>query len=277
MRRTPIQIVEPPKSKDNYVGYVYLIRNKITQKPYVGIKFSSTLVESYWGSSEELTSDIKLLGLENFSRKIIDWAETVEELYQKEVFWIHFLDTYHGYGYNKSEGGGGGNTWVGMTEEQKKHVISVSMSDRNTGKFKKNHITTDDTKRKIKETMIRNKTTVGENNPCYGKILYNNGVINKYLNKSEIKDFELAGWKLGGLPRKNSKQGSTPIVMLDLHLNLIGRYESAIQLETLGYNITCVLDCCKGKQKTHKDLKFMFEKDYNKTCKKHSTNLNGIK
>lgn len=39
----------------------------------------------------------------------------------------------------------------------------------------------------------------GENNPCYGKRLYNNGIINRYLNENEIELYP--GFIKGGLKR----------------------------------------------------------------------------
>lgn len=79
---------EPFNDPADYVGFVYLITNKVTNRKYIGKKlFWSTKrkqvnkvrkrikVESdwkdYWSSSEELKKDVAALGEENFDREII--------------------------------------------------------------------------------------------------------------------------------------------------------------------------------------------------------------
>ena len=71
-----------------YIGYVYLITNKINNRQYIGKKlfwFSKTRTvkgkkkkekalsdwQTYWSSSEELKSDVIALGEENFTREIL--------------------------------------------------------------------------------------------------------------------------------------------------------------------------------------------------------------
>lgn len=73
---------------DKYIGYVYLITNKLNNRKYVGKKlfwFSKTRTvkgkkkkekapsdwQQYWSSSEELKKDVELLGEENFTREIL--------------------------------------------------------------------------------------------------------------------------------------------------------------------------------------------------------------
>ena len=73
---------------DKYIGFVYLITNKLNGRKYIGKKlfwFAKTRVvkgkkkkekalsdwQQYWSSSEELKNDVKSLGEENFTREIL--------------------------------------------------------------------------------------------------------------------------------------------------------------------------------------------------------------
>lgn len=78
----------PYTDPGDYVGFVYVIHNKVTGKKYIGKKFfwstkrkqvnkvkKRIKVESdwksYWSSSEELKKDVVTLGEENFTREIV--------------------------------------------------------------------------------------------------------------------------------------------------------------------------------------------------------------
>ncbi len=95
-------IIELP---EDCIGFVYLITNKLTNRKYIGkklAKFSKTTYKTiklkngnkkrkrirskidsdwqlYYGSSPELTKDIELLGIENFSREILFYCKSKSE------------------------------------------------------------------------------------------------------------------------------------------------------------------------------------------------------
>ena len=94
-----------PDDISKYIGYVYIIRNTINDRLYVGKKlFFKTvrkkplkgnknrrrfLIESdwkdYWGSSNELLADIEKHGKENFTRTILHCHRTRWEVSYNEL------------------------------------------------------------------------------------------------------------------------------------------------------------------------------------------------
>lgn len=90
---------------ENCVGFVYLITNRLTGRQYIGKKlarFKKTTYktvklkngkkkrkkirgstdsdwQTYWGSNEELSADVILLGEENFTREILYYCQSKAE------------------------------------------------------------------------------------------------------------------------------------------------------------------------------------------------------
>ena len=67
----------------------------------------------------------------------IDEAHTLQELNQKEIYWIDKYNSYNReYGYNLTKGGDGGNTYLCKTPEELQEIkdkISKSNSGKNNG------------------------------------------------------------------------------------------------------------------------------------------------
>lgn len=102
------------------IGYIYKITNKINNKCYIGqtIQF----LEQRWKDHKKIynNSNSKLYdfplykafrkyGLENFIFEKIDECN-IDELDDKEIYWIAFYDSYKN-GYNQTLGGGGGKIY----------------------------------------------------------------------------------------------------------------------------------------------------------------------
>jgi len=88
-----------------FVGFVYIIKNLITGRKYIGRKLftkaksiqrSGKTVRSrvssewmnYWGSSDELKKDVSELGKENFSRTILHLCNNKSDLNYLETLEI---------------------------------------------------------------------------------------------------------------------------------------------------------------------------------------------
>lgn len=65
--------------------FIYETINKITGERYIGKHSSETINDDYLGSGRYLKEAIQAYGKENFERKIICFANSEEELHQKEL------------------------------------------------------------------------------------------------------------------------------------------------------------------------------------------------
>lgn len=94
---------------------VYKITNKVTGKIYIGItnqgsgaRYRHHWYESRIGEPSPIHKSMAKYGEENFTLEVIDFAETYEELKEKEKLWIKkFNSNDRKIGYNLTEGGDG--------------------------------------------------------------------------------------------------------------------------------------------------------------------------
>lgn len=97
-------------------GYIYKIQNLTNNKQYIGKhKYPKCKLDPNYITSGKIVSEaIKYYGKENFDIQIIDTAETLDELNQKEIYWIAYYNTRsRQHGYNIAMGGDGGSTTKG--------------------------------------------------------------------------------------------------------------------------------------------------------------------
>lgn len=100
-------------------GYIYKTTNCLNNKIYIGKHSTQIFDEQYLGSGIVLNRAVKKYGRSNFIVEIIDVADTLEELNNKEIYWInnHFEKGFQLY--NIAKGGNGGNTLFAMSDEDK--------------------------------------------------------------------------------------------------------------------------------------------------------------
>ena len=117
-------------------GYIYLTRNLINGNCYIGQHKYHRFDLTYYGSGDSIIAAIKKYGSTNFINGIIEWCNTMEELNEREVYWIAFHDTYK-HGYNRTIGGRGSSGMKHSVEEIE------SLRERNLGEnnffFGKHH------------------------------------------------------------------------------------------------------------------------------------------
>ncbi|KKK58015.1 hypothetical protein LCGC14_3048670 [marine sediment metagenome] len=116
-----------PYDKDAF-GHIYQIINMINKKKYVGkdtgktgCRWNGTLegIIREYGYNLHLIRSMRKYDIKNFKRIVFDSAKDRKELNEKEKYWIAFYKSNNQrYGYNKSEGGDGGNTYINKTPEE---------------------------------------------------------------------------------------------------------------------------------------------------------------
>lgn len=127
---------------------IYKTTNLITKAWYVGK--DSLNKSNYLGSGKILKLAIKKYGIENFTKEILDYAVDLNELAEKEIFYIkQEKETNENKCYNITDGGSGGDTFTNhpnkeaRREKQRVHGLKNKMTkqcrDAANDWRKKNH------------------------------------------------------------------------------------------------------------------------------------------
>lgn len=125
---------------------VYRITNKINNKMYVGI--TKIKPARRWSQHKRaghciIGKAIKCHGADNFEFEVIDKADSIDELKQKEIYWIDYYKCLTPNGYNVLRGGQIHDSW-------NKGLAGKGVCKSNSGSFTP-------------------ENTIGEKNHFYGK------------------------------------------------------------------------------------------------------------
>lgn len=184
-------------------GYIYITKNLINGKRYIGQHKSKTKDKYYLGSGIILNKAIRKYGRSNFKLKIIYSAESNEELdFAEKTFIKAFNAVKNPLFYNIHEGGTGGNTKAGYTPEQREKYRDKFRGKNNPmynignkhPLYGIGH--TEDTKIKISENHA---DVSGVNNPRARVVVLTDDKLNI------IEEFELVKTALKGEWKKKLK------------------------------------------------------------------------
>ena len=101
---------------------IYKTTNLINGNFYIGL--DSKNIPSYLGGGLHLTRAIKKYGKENFKKEILEYCKSINELQEREVFWIDKLNPH----YNISKGGYGN---ANPSDETRKKLSKASSGKNN--------------------------------------------------------------------------------------------------------------------------------------------------
>lgn len=122
--------------------FIYKITNTVNNKVYIGQVYNKSINARFDRHIKGANPDNPMLidraiykyGKENFIVEQIDTASSIEELNEKEKYWIKFYNsTDRNVGYNLTPGGEGGNTYICKSDEEL-NLIKQKISKANSGK-----------------------------------------------------------------------------------------------------------------------------------------------
>jgi group I intron endonuclease len=158
--------------------FIYKITNKINGKVYVG-QTIQTIQERWHGHCAThsncilLSKSIKKYGKVNFLVEQIDTATTIEELNEKEIYWIEFFSCIVPKGYNIFVGGDNRKH-----SEETKEKISKAIKGR---KFTEEHKAKISAAHKGKQKSKEHLENISKNHWMRGK------TGDKHFNSKKIK------------------------------------------------------------------------------------------
>lgn len=175
---------------------IYKITNLINNKIYVGQ--SININNSYYGSGIRIINAIKKYGKQNFKKDILCECSSIEELNEKEMFWINKLDSRKN-GYNISYGGKG----KGTCSEETKRKISASRKGIKHSQEAKKKMSLSQTGKKL-SIETKNKMSISRK----GHVGYMKGKKHSIETKEKMKIAHLGKecyWKNNKYP-ESAKQ-----------------------------------------------------------------------
>ena len=122
---------------------IYKSTNKITGKIYIGQtiltlekRIKNHLIESKTNKKRPFLTSLKKYGSDNFTFETIDSANNLDELNDKEIYWINYYNSVSPNGYNIT-GGGQGKKMI-RTEELGKRISNGLKNSEKWQKLLKN-------------------------------------------------------------------------------------------------------------------------------------------
>jgi hypothetical protein len=210
-------------NKNNMRPYIYLVKNLQDKVIYIGQQIGTKSLTQYKGSGILLNRAYKKYGEDKFKRELIEYCG-IEELNNKEQYYITLYNTKFPHGYNLTEGG------EGMKGYKYSPQQCLNVSQAKIGKkYPKEH------GEKIRQARLGKSHSIK--------------TINKIITTKASKHNIQIDLSLKNQFHSNSQ---TPILQYDLQNTLITKYSSAQEAgRCLGNKSgNSIADCASGRQKT---------------------------
>lgn len=215
-------------------GYIYETTNLINGKKYIGKSAHDKFNEKYHGSGKHIRRALEKYGEQNFKTVLLEWCKDLEELNQREFYWINKNNAVEDRNYyNIIPGGAGGwyydrktHPHSGFTKYSKhtnetrrkmreNHWSKTGKYDQHTrkytqeeiDKFKENHWSKLGHSVWNKGLKIpKDKQSISQKNFPYntkGSVWMNKDGVSKRVHKDKINEFLENGYSFGrNLPKE---------------------------------------------------------------------------
>ena len=232
-----------------------MVTNLVNGKIYIGK--DSRNRKNYFGSGKAIQNSISKYGIENFKKEIIDEANSLDELNEKESYWISFYKSYDPLvGYNRSLGGEGNWDLSFMTPDEIKQMEEKRRISFSSDGFKE---------KKRKNTIDYFKDP--ENRKKQSEILKRYWEILDYSKKEEIKNRLLEGthrrWNLDGEREKASEhfKRNNPMFSEDLRKKMSEERTGennpfSKKCEINGIVYSSIIDACNSLNLTRNQISY---------------------
>ena len=237
-------LIQPyPKRNRDVIGVIYQIKNKINNKKYFGqtIRTLIARIDDYKRGfgNDYLNNAFNKYGWDNFEFSVIDTASTIDELNNKEIYYINKYNTNNRkFGYNIELGGG---NKIPTIETLEKMSRSHSGKKQTNSWINKRIATagTEEAKKYGRKKTDKEKKELSKKSPKYW--------LGKNRDK-ETKEKISKTKKERGLSEKQKKQLYKTVYVKNIKTNeIIETYESTAHASVIvGVNQSTISRWCKN-------------------------------
>ena len=233
--------------------FVYKTTNNINGKIYIGQHTTNNLDDGYLGSGVVLQKAFKKYGEENFSREIITYVDTKEDLDRtEEIFikhYIHIVGKDEMYNIAEKAGGGGCHseeTKLKMSEARKGHHHSEETRKKMSA-TRKGHPVSEETRQKLSVALkgrqftdeVKKKISEAQK----GRPAWNKGLPGTFTGRYHTEETKL---KMS-VAQKNRPDHSKPVLCVETgeiypSINEVSRHTNI--------DISTISNVCRGRLKT---------------------------
>lgn len=226
---------------------IYKLTNQINNKSYIGLttntlqqRLAQHNYEANHGTDRPLYRAIRKYGIETFKAEVIDTATNLDELKEKEQYWIKYYNTYgaNGQGYNATEGG----------DVRTHPLVPYLQIDLKTGEIIN----------EFKSAEECNSFFPGatQNADKILEVQYRNDIFIKKFSVQDLSKQQIKDYAFSLRPKV--------ICQLDKDGKLVQRWINTSEILKVhpDYTKSCIFNCLWGNRKTHKGYMWKYYSDW---------------